>query len=243
MQSPNFFTENSPFLVHPLLTPERTAQETSFVVAQLGLPSGARILDVGCGFGRHSIALAEYGYALTGIDSSAAMIAAAKERARQANVTVDFQQVRAEDFVTDRLFAGAICLFTTLGQFSDTGDNSALVERVYQALKPGSKLIVEVPQRESAIKQLRPADRFGDDETYTAITRQYDAHDQTVTEAFSLVSPDHTRQFLLRYRLYSLAELQRLLVQAGFHVLDTYSDYTASPFDEDASIMIVVAEK
>ncbi|MEM7028839.1 MAG: class I SAM-dependent methyltransferase, partial [Chloroflexota bacterium] len=190
MQHPNFFSENSPFLQHPLLTPERTAQEVAFIVSQLGLSSGARILDIGCGFGRHSIALSEYGYQVTGIDPAEAMITAAKYRARGEENSVEFHQIRGEDFTTDQLYAGAICLFTSLGQISASGENSRLVERAYQALELGGKFIVEVPQREVAVQQLKPTDRFGSDETYTDITRQYNAGTHTVTEEFILVAPD-----------------------------------------------------
>ena len=240
---PNFFTENSPFLQHPLLTPERTAQEVEFVVTHLGLSSGARILDIGCGFGRHSIALAEYGYAVTGIDPSATMISAAQDKVSDAQLAVDFQQVRGEDFETDRLYDGAICLFTSLGQISETGDNSRLVEQVYQALRIDSTFIVEIPQCEATIQNLKPADRFGDEQTYTAITRQYDDQTQIVTETFSLVSPAGTHQFLLQYRLFSLEAITTLLTQAGFQVVETYSDYLRTPLTPDSLTQIIIAKK
>ncbi|HFQ94718.1 MAG TPA: class I SAM-dependent methyltransferase, partial [Anaerolineae bacterium] len=164
----NFFEEGSPFLNHPLLTAERTAVETNFLESQLRLPPGARILDVGCGFGRHSIELARRGYTVTGIDPAAAMIAAAQERAKEAAVSVDFRQARGEEFTTAVPFDAAICLFTSLGQMGPDGDNSALVSRVYDALKPGGLFVVEVPQRDTAVTQLRPSDKFGDGERYTA---------------------------------------------------------------------------
>ncbi|VAW34300.1 hypothetical protein MNBD_CHLOROFLEXI01-407, partial [hydrothermal vent metagenome] len=86
----NFFTEGSPFLNHPLLTAVRTAQEVDFIEDQFKLPTGAHILDVGCGFGRHSIELARRGFAVTGIDPAAAMIAAAQKRAAETAVSIDF---------------------------------------------------------------------------------------------------------------------------------------------------------
>lgn len=69
----NFFEDGSPFLAHPLLTAARTAAEVDFIAAELALAAGARLLDVGCGFGRHSIELARRGYAVTGIDPSASL--------------------------------------------------------------------------------------------------------------------------------------------------------------------------
>ena len=83
MSTPNFFSPGSPYLDHPLLTPERTAAEIDFVLAQTALPPGARLLDVGCGPGRHSLELARRGYQVMGIDPSGAMIAAAKRTAKE----------------------------------------------------------------------------------------------------------------------------------------------------------------
>ena len=239
----NFFEEGSPFLNHPLLTAERTAVETNFLESQLHLPPSARILDVGCGFGRHSIALARRGYAVTGIDPAAAMIAAAQERAKEAAVSVDFRQARGEEFTADAPFDAAICLFTSLGQMGPDGDNSGLVNRVYEALKPGGLFVVEAPQRDTAVSQLRPSDKFGAGERYTAVTRQYNPANQTVTETFRLVPPENPRPYPLRYRLYSRAELETLLNQTGFTIQAAYSDYTGTPLTANAATMVLIGEK
>jgi 2-polyprenyl-3-methyl-5-hydroxy-6-metoxy-1,4-benzoquinol methylase len=239
----DFFEEGSPFLNHPLLTAERTAVETNFIVAQLQLPAGARILDVGCAFGRHSIALAQRGYTVTGIDPAAAMIAAAREQAKEAGVSVDFRQARGEQFTTDTPFDAAICLFTSLGQMGPDGDNSGLVSRVYDALKPGGRFVVEVPQRNTAVAQLRPSDKFGEGERYAAVTRQYNPADQTVTETFRLIAPEETRTYTLRYRLYSRAALETLLTQSGFTIQAAYSDYAETPLTDESATMILIGEK
>lgn len=239
----NFFEDGSPFLNHPLLTAERTAVETNFLESQLRLPAGARILDVGCGFGRHSIELAQRGYTVTGIDPAAAMIAAAQEQAAAAGVSVDFRQARGEEFTTGTPFDAAICLFTSLGQLGPDGDNSALVSRVVDALKPGGLFVVEVPQRDTAVAQLRPSDKFGDGDRYTAVTRQYNPNNQTITETFHLVTPENTRTYTLRYRLYDRTELENLLTQAGFTFHAAYSSYTGSPLTADSATMILIGGK
>jgi SAM-dependent methyltransferase len=242
-QTNNFFEEGSPFLNHPLLTAERTAVEVDFIKTQLHLFSEARILDVGCGFGRHSIELARRGFAVMGIDPAAAMIAAARKRAVESAVSVDFRQARGEQFTTDVPFDAAICLFTSLGQIGPDGENSGLVGRVYDALQPGGLFMVEVPQRDTAVAQLRPADQFGEGERFTAVTRQYNPSDQSVTETFRLVTPEKNRSYSLHYRLYSLAELETLLTQAGFTIHATFADYSGTPLTNNQPTMILIGEK
>ena len=105
----NFFDQGSPFLSHPALTGERTGAEVDFAVTKLALRPGARVLDVGCGFGRHAIELARRGFEVVGIDPAAAMLDRARELATGAGVNVDFLQIPAEDFVPVDKFDGEIC--------------------------------------------------------------------------------------------------------------------------------------
>ena len=243
MNELNFFAEGSPFLSHPLLTVERTKAEIDFVTSVMDLPMGARVLDVGCGFGRHSVELARRGFDVLGIDPSAAMIAAAQARAEETAVSLQFQQAYAEQFVTDQLFDAAIALFTTLGQISMQGENSGLVRRVFDALKPGGWFVVEVPQRETAVTNLKTQEQYGAGERYTAVTRQFDAATQTINEQFRLVSPDETKTYSLRYRLYNCVELTALLEQTGFVVHGAYGNYEGEALADDHPIMIIVAQK
>ena len=135
---PNFFDLHSPYLAHPLLTPERTALEIDHLVRILGVGPGATVLDIGCGFGRHSIEMATRGIRAFGIDPSEAMIAAANERAAAAGVDAEFRQQNGESLAASSAFDGAIVMFTTLGQINDLGaDNRTLLVRALEAVQPG----------------------------------------------------------------------------------------------------------
>jgi D-alanine-D-alanine ligase len=241
VDTPNFFTEDSPFLKHPLLTPERASREVEFLLSELDLPTGARVLDVGCGAGRHSIELARRGYRVVGIDPSPAMIEAARAQAAAAGVSPDFRQVKVETFAAYEEFDAAICLFTTLGQISGEGDNSRLVERAYQALRPRGTFVVEVPQRDPTVKNLKPTDRFEGPRRYTLVTRHFDPGDNSVSEIFEVVSSEERRRFLLRYRLYSRDELAALLQGAGFTILASYGDYEGTSLSPESPTMLVFA--
>lgn len=243
MTALNFFSHGSPYLQHPLLTPERTGREIDFLLSELDLAPGARVLDVGCGFGRHSIELSRRGYRVVGIDPAPAMIEAARAGAEAAGVMPEFYQMSGESFVSDEEFDAAICLFTTLGQTSGEGDNSRLVERVCDALRPGGGFVVEVPQRDPTVKTLKPTDRFEGPEHYTQVTRRFDAEDNSVTEIFEVVSPEATQRYVLRYRLYSQGELVDLLQRARFTLLATFSDYEGTPLNPESPVMIGVARK
>jgi SAM-dependent methyltransferase len=239
----NFFSEGSPFLRHPLLTPERTALEVSFILSQINLPLGSRILDIGCGPGRHTIELASRGYEVLGIDPSAAMIEAARARAVEAGISPEFRQIGGELFATQDAFDATICLFTTLGQISERGANSALLGRAFEALRRGGLFVVEVPQRDWVIAHLKTEERFSEGENYTNVTRRLDLDERAVTERFDVVSPNGTQTYLLRYRLYDQVELVELLRQSGFSILNSFGDYEGNPLGPDSPIMLVFARK
>jgi SAM-dependent methyltransferase len=243
MNNDNFFREGSPFLQHPLLTPERTKGEVDFLLQQMHLSPGARVLDVGCGFGRHTIELALRGFQVTGIDPSAAMIAAARERALAADVRPQLQQSQAEAFSTDLAFDAAICLFTTLGQITAGSHSEAdLVARVHRALATGAPFAVEVPQREPAVRRLKAKETFGEGSSYTRVTRHFDPASNTVEERFLVVSPQKEQDYHLRYRLFSHRELKALLREAGFAVRASFGNYAGAPLHENDATMLVIAE-
>lgn len=243
MSNLNFFSEGSPYLQHPLLTRERTVREVDFLLQQMKLTPGAHVLDVGCGFGRHTIELAQRGLEVTALDPSAAMIAAARERAAAAEVTPKFYQVRAEDFRTDRAFDAAFCLFTTLGQVTTGGQSgSELLTSVHNALATGAPFAVEVPQRAQAVRRLKATDTFGQDDAYTKVSRQFDPADSTLEERFVVVSPQEKQVYHLRYRLFSHHELKTLLQTAGFAIRASYGNYADKVLDEDDATMLIIAE-
>lgn len=247
-QAHPFFAAGSPFLNHPLLTEERTHREVDFLVRQLNLAPGQRILDVGCGFGRHCIAFARRGFQVTGLDPSAAMIQAAKERAAATGVTVDFRQERGEDFVTEQRFDAAVCLFTTLGQMDVNPpdadrDNRGLVRRVADALKPGGGFAVEAPQRDPYAAALKAEERFGGSDRYTLVTRAFDPERSVVDERFRLVSPEGEQRFHLRYRLFRREEVLWLLREAGLREISLFGDFRGGPLTEESPFMLILASR
>jgi len=76
-----------------------TLGECDFIEQELNYDKNRRIIDVGCGTGRHSIELSKRGYRVTGIDLSESQLARAKEKAKQLNLKIDFQQYDARNVI------------------------------------------------------------------------------------------------------------------------------------------------
>jgi SAM-dependent methyltransferase len=241
----DFFSDGSPFLSHPLLTAERTRREIDFLVDSLALAPVARVLDVGCGFGRHSIELGRRGYRALGIDPATAMIEAARAQAVEAGVDVAFRQIAGEDFADAQPFDAAISLLTTLGQVAANSleDNRRLLTAVAKSLKADGLFALELPQKQPALAALKPADRFGNEATYTQVQRSYDAGTDIVTEQFRLVTPSGAQAYHLRYRLFSQEDVTCLLTAAGLRIVNKYAGYTCAELTDDSPFMLFICAR
>ena len=209
-----FFEDGSPYLTHPLLTEERTVDEIAQIEQFIG-PFRGPVLDVGCGFGRHSIELASRGLAVVGVDPSSTMIAEAQRRAESRDVAPTFVTQAAHDVSGDGIFSEAICLFTSFGQrdpFAATPTGAStrgLLAAVRRALAPGAPLIIEVPELVRSREFLALDEQLGP----THVTRDID-DDGLVSEVFE----GPAGVFHLGYQAFTSAGLTELLEDRGFSV-------------------------
>jgi 2-polyprenyl-3-methyl-5-hydroxy-6-metoxy-1,4-benzoquinol methylase len=119
-----------------------TIGEVDFIEKEINYNKSFRILDIGCGTGRHSIELAKRGYNVVGIDLSESMLKRAKEKAKNENVEVDFIQADARHLNFNNKFDLAIMLCEGAFPLMETDEmNYAILQNAATALKQNGKLI------------------------------------------------------------------------------------------------------
>jgi 2-polyprenyl-3-methyl-5-hydroxy-6-metoxy-1,4-benzoquinol methylase len=119
-----------------------TFGECDFLEKELNLDKSLKILDVGCGTGRHAIELSKRGYNVTGIDLSESQLKRAREKAKENNLFIDFQCQDARNLPFDSEFDVAIMLCEGGFPLMETDEmNYEILKNITKALKPQAKFI------------------------------------------------------------------------------------------------------
>ena len=119
-----------------------TIGECNFIEREINYDQTKRILDLGCGTGRHSIELAKRGYDVTGIDLSESQLNRAKEKAATQNLAINFEKHDARELTFDREFGLVIMLCEGAFPLMETDEmNFQILRNAANALKPQGKLI------------------------------------------------------------------------------------------------------
>ena len=231
--------------IYTFLTPERTEREVDGIVKLLGLEGGEAILDLCCGHGRHSVALAKRGYRVTGQDLSEVFLRHAREAAEAQGVTVrwvqgDMRQVPFEDE-----FDAVINIFTAFGYFESEEEDERVLEQVYKALKPGGLFLTEMMHREFLVRHFTPGqiDRHADG-LIVLEEREFDLLTSRANVVVTMLMPDgQRREYRHSARVYSLTDLARLLTQAGQQVQAYYGGLDGRALNMDSPRLVVVARK
>lgn len=119
-----------------------TLGEVDFIEKEINYDKNCKILDIGCGTGRHDIELAKRGYNVTGIDLSESMLAKAREKAQKAGVNLNLQQADARKLQFENQFDLVIMLCEGAFSLMETDEmNFEILKNAAKALKKNGKLI------------------------------------------------------------------------------------------------------
>jgi 2-polyprenyl-3-methyl-5-hydroxy-6-metoxy-1,4-benzoquinol methylase len=119
-----------------------TIGECDFIEKETGYNKATRILDIGCGTGRHSIELTKRGYTVVGIDLSESLLKRAKEKASEQKLQINFQKHDARNLPFLNEFDLVIMLCEGSFPLMETDEmNFQILQNATNALKPKGKLI------------------------------------------------------------------------------------------------------
>lgn len=221
---------------------QAACRETQQMARWLHLPEGARVLDIGCGMGRHSIALAEAGYAVAGVDLSETLLDVARGHDVQGRVAWSHGDMRNLPF-EDGSFDATVNLFTSFGYFMLEDDNASVLRHIRRVLREGGSFLIDFLNPEHVVRTLVPRSERVDEESGYHIVEERSVIDGWVQKSISVTDPgdpDKPRQYLERVRLYPLDWFKLNLAAQGLKLEKVYGAYDGSPYESGTSARMIM---
>ena len=221
------------------MSPALTSADVDFLEKTFDVGQGARLLDVPCGNGRHSIELARRGYRVTGIDLSQEFLAAARA---QLDADWRFGDMRALELETSA-FDGAFCFGNSFGYLDHTGV-PAFLSALAGALKPGAKLAIETSMTaESILPTLvqKRWHRLGD--LMILSENRYDPGESCLHIDYTFVRDGSIETRPTAHYVFTSADLRRMLEVAGFGVLSFQGSVAGEPYQLGMPRLVITAQR
>ncbi len=196
----------------------------------------ASVLDVGCGSGRHSLALRRHGFEVTGLDLSASLLSLAKQNASDYPDIEWLRQDMRRSFPNQ--YDAVASFFTSFGYFQDQSDDEVVIDNMRAALKPHGVLFFDFLNAHNVRKSIVPRDvkeiegiRF---------TQERSIVNDCVVKNITIESDHGVQQRTESVRLYTKKDLQELFTSHGLTIQQYMGSYNGDEFDEQNSDRLIM---
>jgi SAM-dependent methyltransferase len=228
----------------PLFDLERDRREVARLIDLMGLPSGARLLDVPCGQGRHAHLFAEAGFNVDGLDYSADLLAVAKRRGTSKTLRYTRGDMRRLPARWTGRFDAVVNLFTSFGFFADPADDRRVLSEFARVLRPGGMFFWHGGDRDGVMARFLDRDWWvASDGTVFAQERAFDSLSGLLTVATTWRGSAGHGAREHRIRLYTPTRLAELCAEVGLVVEQAFDGFTPRPVGRRSSQMLLVARK
>ena len=228
----------------PLFALERDRHEVARLMDLLGLPSGAKVLDVPCGQGRHAHLLAEAGFDVDGLDYSNDLLQRARKRGTGARLRYTRGDMRKLPAKWTGRFDAVVNLFTSFGFFTHPSDDVRVIREFARVLAPGGTLVWHGGNRDGVMARFLSRDWWQTrDGTLIAQEREFDPLSGLLTVHSVWSGPKASGARDHRIRLYTPTRLAELFAAAGLTVVEAYDGFRPRQLQRSSSEMLLIARK
>ncbi|MFN8278097.1 MAG: class I SAM-dependent methyltransferase [Chitinophagales bacterium] len=226
---------------HQLYANRNLLEAAEFVdrlLRYLQLPLASKVLDIGCGKGRHATQMAALGYPTWGIDLSACSIQEAKKMEHE---NLHFEVWDMRKTYRQNHFQLVVNLFSSFGYFEGTGNQEALHAMVGNLDNKGI-FVMDYLNPEWVIKTMKPKEIIDRGNIQYHISKEI-SNGQIIKNISFLDGGQHF-EFEERVRLITPTELNHMFQVAGLASMHHFGDYQLSPFQRaESPRQIIIAQK
>lgn len=234
--------------VYERLFPAGEAQ-VNFLLDALEAAPSKQVLDVACGTGAYSRALARTGFAVTGIDLDAAMIDQARVKAQADGLSIAFETGDMRDLSAFGDYGGVICLGNSIPHLLSAGEIQLALGQMQAALAPGGVIVLQVVNFDRMLaKKLPSLPEIRDTEGTLRFRRFYDYRaDGLIDFRTELILRTNGSEQVFHntvpLRPILAEELKTWLESLGFDQIEVWGGFDRSPHGPDRAATVVEARK
>lgn len=203
----------------------------------LNLPEEAKILDLACGKGRHSIYLNSLGFDVTGSDLSENSI---KEASKDANDTLHFKVHDMRDSFEEK-YDAIFNLFTSFGYFENDADNLKTLISIKESLTEYGFAVIDFMNVDFVINNLVPSE-IKTVEGIDFHIKRY-VKDNHIFKEIDFEDKGEKFHFTEKVQALRLADFEAMMEEAGIFLLDVFGDYKLRTFYKNQSERLIMIFK
>jgi SAM-dependent methyltransferase len=222
---------------------EDAPKEINDIISLLGAKAPARILDMGCGIGRHSLELARRGFTVTGVDRTRSYLEKASNQAKEEGLDIEFVQDDMRSFRRPEQFDISLNLYTSFGYFEKREDDGKVVANIHSSLKRGGVLLMDIMGKEVVSRDFKEREWMEEDGWLVLQERKLGQDWGWLENRWIIIKDNDRTELKFSHRLYSAVEIVRLMKDNGFKEVDVFGSLSGIKYDHQAQRLIVKAVK
>lgn len=207
------------------------------ITQYLNLPENAKVLDLACGRGRHSVYLNKLGYDVLGADLSKNSIDYAS---KSENETLHFKVHDMREPIAEN-FDTVLNLFTSFGYFPNEEDNLTTLKAIQASLSEYGLAVLDFMNVEKVVNNLVPNEIKSVEGIDFHITRTY--QDGFIYKNIKFEDKGEFYDFTERVRALKLEDFEQLMEEAGIFLLETFGNYKLHKYYENESDRLIMIFK
>jgi ubiquinone/menaquinone biosynthesis C-methylase UbiE len=198
-------------------------------------------VDVGCGHGRHALALAELGASVFGLDFSVALLSRAQQLAKAARTHVHWIRSDMRQLALRSECADAVLIMDAFGFFETEEEHETVLREAARIVRNGGTLMLKVVNGVPIMAAFRDTERVERDGVEVLISSTLSLNPPRMTQRIRVSGRRGHGTYERRQRLYHVEELQAALECGGFSVVAAFANPDGAPFKptESSTIWIV----
>ncbi|MBD3157453.1 MAG: methyltransferase domain-containing protein [Candidatus Lokiarchaeota archaeon] len=235
-------------LMAPVVFPpgllDTTESDVKGLIDLLDLNPTDRVLDLCCGYGRHTLEMSSRGYDVVGVDINDYFIEQARKAASEENLPAEFRIGDMRKFCEPDSFDVAINMYGSFGYFADYRDEILVLKNIYKSLKSPGKLLIDLWAKKIVLQLFPQRSEMESGRGLYVIESNVIENETKLRTSWKLLDRNGIwHEWVSVQNLYSAGELEDMLEECDFSGMKTYGSFKGTEYDANAERLIMTALK